>query len=49
MFLLLYFAARWPTQTDPQIFRFLLSAARLRNQYDPAKLSPVTIRRISNA
>ncbi|HEV2297670.1 MAG TPA: VirB3 family type IV secretion system protein [Candidatus Acidoferrales bacterium] len=49
IFLLLYFAARWATQTDPQILRFLLSAAKLRNQYDPAKFSPVTIRRISNA
>ena len=49
MFLLLYFAARWATQTDPQILRFLLTAAKLRNQYDPAKFSPVSIRRISNA
>lgn len=49
MFLLLYFAARWATETDPQILRFLLSAAKLRNQYDPAKFSPVSIRRISNA
>ena len=49
MFLLLYFAARWATQTDPQILRFLLTAAKLRNQYDPAKFNPVSIRRISNA
>jgi type IV secretory pathway TrbD component len=49
MFLFLYFAARWATQTDPQILRFLLTAAKLRNQYDPAKFSPVSIRRISNA
>ncbi|MGA8220763.1 MAG: VirB3 family type IV secretion system protein [Candidatus Acidiferrales bacterium] len=49
MFLLLYFAARWATQTDPQILRFLLTAAKLHNQYDPAKFSPVSIRRISNA
>src|SRR5271170_2479045 len=49
MFLLLYFAARWATQTDPQILRFLLTAAKLRNQYDPAKFSPISIRRISNA
>jgi type IV secretory pathway TrbD component len=48
MFLLLYFAARWATQTDPQILRFLLTAAKLRNQYDPAKFSPVSIRRIGN-
>jgi len=47
--LLLYFAARWATQTDPQILRFLLTAATLRSQYDPAKFSPVSICRISNA
>ena len=41
MFLLLYFMARWATQTDPQILRFLLTAARLRTQYDPMKFSPV--------
>ncbi len=49
MFLLLYFVARWATQTDPQILRFLLSAAKLRNQYDPAKFSPASIRRTSDA
>jgi type IV secretory pathway TrbD component len=49
IFLLLYFAARWATQTDPQILRFLLTAATLRSQYDPAKFSPVPICRISNA
>jgi type IV secretory pathway TrbD component len=49
MFLLLYFAARWATETDPQVLRFLLSAAKLRNQYDPTKFSPVSIRRIGNA
>ena len=49
IFLLLYFAARWATQTDPQILRFLLTATKLRNQYDPAKFSPITIRRASNA
>jgi type IV secretory pathway TrbD component len=49
MFLLLYFIARWATQTDPQILRFLLTAAKLHNQYDPAKFSPVSIHRISNA
>lgn len=27
MFLLLYFLARWATETDPQVLRFLLSAA----------------------
>src|SRR5690348_18367570 len=45
MFLLLYFVARRATQTDPQILRFLLTSPKLRNQYDPAKLSPVSIRR----
>lgn len=49
MFLLLYFVARWATKTDPQILRFLLTAAKLRNQYDPAKFSPISIRRVRNA
>ena len=48
MFLLLYFVARWATQTDPQILRFLLNAARVRNQYDPAKFSPISIRRVDH-
>ena len=48
-FLLLFLLAQWATRTDPQILRFLLSAARLRNQYDPAKFSPVTIRKVSHA
>jgi type IV secretory pathway TrbD component len=43
MFLLLYFFARWATATDPQILRLLLHAAKLRNQYDPAKLTPVSV------
>ena len=49
MFLLLYFLARWATQTDPQILRFLLTSPKLRKQYDPAKLSPVSIRRMTDA
>ena len=49
MFLLLFLLAQWATRTDPQILRFLLSAARLRNQYDPAKFSPVAIRKVSHA
>ena len=49
MFFLLYFVARWATQTDPQILRFLLTATKLRNQYDPTKFSPVSIRRTTNA
>lgn|SRR5690348_2742652 len=49
MFALLYFAAKWATDTDPQILRFLLSAAKFKSRYDPAKFSPSTIRRTSNA
>ena len=49
MFLLLYFAARWATETDPQILRFLLTSPKLRTQYDPSKFTPVSIRRINNA
>lgn len=49
MFLLLYFAARWATNTDPQILRFLLSAAKFKSQYDPAKFSPITVRKVTNA
>ena len=49
MFLLLYFFARWATQTDPQILRFLLSSPKLRTQYDPAKFTPVSIRRMTDA
>src|SRR5947208_1070324 len=43
MFLLLYFMARWATQTDPQILRFLLTAGRLRTKYDPMKFTPIEI------
>ena len=49
MFLLLYVLARWATQTDPQILRFLLAAARLRQQYDPMKFSPIRVRRHEHA
>ena len=49
MFLLLYFAARWATETDPQILRFLLTSPKLRTQYDPSKFSPLFIRRVTNA
>ena len=45
MFLLLYVVARWATATDPQILRLLLRAAKLRRQYDPAKLAPVSVLR----
>ena len=43
IFLLLYFIARWATATDPQILRLLLHAAKMKRQYDPAKLSPVSV------
>ena len=49
MFVLLYVVARWATKTDPQILRFLLTAPKLRTQYDPAKFSPVSIRRQGHA
>ena len=49
MFLLLYFAARWATKTDPQILRLLLAAAKLRTQYDPMKLSPISVSRGDHA
>jgi type IV secretory pathway TrbD component len=49
MFLLLYFIARWATDSDPQILRFLLTSTKLRTQYDPAKFSPMTIRTVRHA
>jgi len=49
IFLLLYLAARWATATDPQILKVLLNAAQVRNQYDPAKFSPVSVKRIGDA
>lgn len=49
IFLLLYGVARWATETDPQILRFLLSAAKLRTQYDPAKFTPLRIGRDDHA
>jgi hypothetical protein len=45
MFLLLYFAARWATATDPQILTLLFHAAKLRREYDPAKFAPVSVMR----
>lgn len=44
IFFLLYFLARWATETDPQILRFLLTAAKVRTQYDPMKLTTISIR-----
>jgi type IV secretory pathway TrbD component len=49
MFSLLYFVARWATATDPQILQFLLTAAALRREYDPAKFSPVSVRWVRDA
>lgn len=49
MFLFLYVLARWATQTDPQILRFLLTAAKFRAQYDPMKFSPIAVRRDGHA
>jgi hypothetical protein len=49
IFIVLYFLARWATQTDPQILRFLLTAATLRSQYDPMKFTPISIRRDGHA
>jgi type IV secretory pathway TrbD component len=43
MFLLLYFVARWATTTDPQILRLLLRAAKFRPQYDPMKLTLISV------
>jgi type IV secretory pathway TrbD component len=43
MFLLLYLVARWATATDPQILQLLFHAARFRRQYDPAKLTQVSV------
>ena len=48
MFLLLYFVARWATETDPQILRILLTSSKFKTQYDPWKFSPISIRRITN-
>ncbi len=49
IFFLLYYLARWTTQIDPQMLRFLLSAARLRAEYDPMKFTPVVVQRNGHA
>lgn len=49
IFCLLFLFARWATGTDPQILRLLLASAKVRTQYDPAKFSPVSIRRVPDA
>src|SRR5215469_9112849 len=48
MFLLLYFIAKWSTDNDPQLLRFLLTSTKLRTHYDPAKFAPVMIRRVNH-
>lgn len=48
MFLLLYFIAKWTTENDPQLLRFLLTSTKLRTHYDSAKFAPVTICRVSH-
>ena len=49
MFFLLYLIAKWTTENDPQLLRFLLTSTKLRTHYDSAKFSPVTIRRVNHA
>src|SRR6516164_6032466 len=48
MFLLLYVIAKWSTDHDPQLLRLLLTSPRVRTYYDPAKFSPVSIRRVTH-
>jgi type IV secretory pathway TrbD component len=45
IFLLLYAVARWATRTDPQILKLLFHAAKFRREYDPVKLTPVSVAR----
>jgi type IV secretory pathway TrbD component len=49
MFLLLYAVARSATKTDPQILKLLLTSAKSRSQYDPAKFTPVAVRWVRRA
>lgn len=49
IFLLLYLVARRATKTDPQILRFLLTASKVRTQYDPMKFFPITAPRNDDA
>jgi type IV secretory pathway TrbD component len=48
MFSALYLFARWATQTDPQILRFLLNSTKIKTQYDPMKFEPIAVRRIKH-
>jgi type IV secretory pathway TrbD component len=43
MFLVLYLAARWMTQTDPQWLRIVLRSAAAPVRYDPATLAAVRV------
>ena len=45
MFLALYLGARLAAQRDPQLLRIVLRSAAARPRYDPAKLSPLIVRR----
>ena len=45
MFVALYVAARWMTQTDPQLLRIILRSASARARYDAGKLEYLTVRR----
>src|SRR5579864_4159990 len=45
MFLALYVAARWITQTDPQIRRIVLRSASARVRYDAGTLNYLTVHR----
>ena len=49
MYFLLNFIAKWTTENDPQLLRFLLTSTKLRTHYDSAKFSPVSIRRVTHA
>lgn len=49
IFFLLYLVARWATTTDPQILRFLLTAATLHAEYDPMKFDPIKVKKETHA
>lgn len=44
MFLVLYVAARWMMQTDPQLLRIILRSASARVRYDAGTFDYVTVR-----
>jgi type IV secretory pathway TrbD component len=49
MFVLLYLFARWATKTDPEILRLMLNSAKTRQQYDPNKFVPISVRTVNHA